>query len=121
MNLSPFNQFLSSLSQISRWHFEVWDADRDVFSSNGNRSKMPVSRDIRELSSKVISNGIFQHARPQGNYELFGIPIKNGDKVIGSLIAYAQICGQESESIGIVSQKSSCPWSSHASHRPMST
>jgi HD-GYP domain-containing protein (c-di-GMP phosphodiesterase class II) len=107
MNLSPFNQFLSSLSQISRWHFEVWDADRDVFSSNGNRSKMPVSRDIRELSSKVISNGIFQHARPQRNYELFGIPIKNGDKVIGSLIAYAQICGQESESIGIVSQKSS--------------
>ena len=107
MNLSPFNQFLSSLSQISRWHFEVWDADRAVFSSNGNRSKMPVSRDIRELAIKAISNGIFQHACPHGNYELFGIPIKNGDKVIGSLIAYAQICGKESETIGIVSPKSS--------------
>ena len=57
--------------------------------------------------SRAISNGIFQHACPQGNYELFGIPIKNGDKVIGSLIAYAQICGKESETIGIVSPKSS--------------
>jgi HD-GYP domain-containing protein (c-di-GMP phosphodiesterase class II) len=106
MNLSPFNQFLSSLSQISRWRFEVWDADRAVFSSNGNRSKMPVSRDIRELSIKAISNGLFQHACPQGNYELFGIPIKNGDKVAGSLIAYSQIFGEETETIDIVSPKS---------------
>ena len=110
MNLSPFNQFLSSLSQISRWHFEVWDADRAIFSSNGNRSKMPVSMDIRELSSKTISNGIFQHACPRGNYELFGIPIKNGDKkATGTLIAYAQICGKESEAEGILSPKSSHP------------
>ena len=109
MNLSPFNQFLSSLSQISRWHFEVWDVDRAVFSSNGNRLKMPVSMDIRKLSMQAISNGIFQHACPQGKYELFGIPIKNRDKVIGSLIAYAQICGKESETEGIVS-----PTSSHA-------
>jgi len=107
MNLSPFKQFLSSLSQISRWHFEIWHADRAVFSSNGNRSKMPVIRDIRELSSKAISNGIFQHACSKGNYELFGIPVKNGDKVRGSLIAYAQICGKESEPAGIVSPKSS--------------
>ena len=107
MNLSPFNQFLSSLSQISRWHFEVWDADRAVFSSNRNRSEMPVSRDIRELSIKVVSNGIFKHACTQGNYELFGIPVKNGDKVIGSLIAYTQIGGKQSETESIVSPKSS--------------
>ena len=106
MNLSPFSQFLSSLSQISHWHFEVWDANRAVFSSNGNRTNMPFSRDIRELSIKAISNGTFQHACPQENHELFGIPIKNRDKVIGSLIAYDQIGGKESETEDIVSQKS---------------
>jgi HD-GYP domain-containing protein (c-di-GMP phosphodiesterase class II) len=104
MNLGPYNQFLSSLSQISRWHFEVWDADRAVFSSNGNRSKMPFSGDIRKLSIEVISNGIFQHACSQGNYELFGIPIKNEDKVKGSLIAYAKTSGKESETEGIANE-----------------
>jgi len=109
MNLSPFNQFLSSLSQISRWHFEVWDADRAVFSSNGKRSKMSFSRDIRELSIKTISNGIFQHACPQGSHEVFGMPIKNADKVIGALIACAKICVNESEAEGLVCPKSSQP------------
>ena len=107
MNVSPFKQFLSSLSQISRWHFEVWHADRTVFSSNANRSKLPICRDIREIAIKAISNGTFQYACPQGNYELFGTPIKNGEKVIGALISYAQICAKESEIVGIVSPKNS--------------
>jgi HD-GYP domain-containing protein (c-di-GMP phosphodiesterase class II) len=107
MNLNSFNQFLSSLSKISRWHFEVWDTDRAVFSSNGQRSKMPFSSDIRELSIRTISNGIFQHACPQGKHEVFGIPIKNADKVIGALIACTQICVGESEAESLVCRKSS--------------
>ncbi len=96
MNLSPFTKFLLSLSQISRWNYEVWDAGKTVFSSGSKRSKIHVSEDMRKLSTKVISNGIFQHALSQKNYELYGIPIKNGEEVLGSLLAYAPIRSKES-------------------------
>jgi len=105
MNLSPFTKFMSSLSQISRWNYEVWDAKRTVFSSGSERSKMHVSEDMRKLSTKVISNGIFQHALSQGNYELYGIPIKNGEKVLGSLLAYAPIRSKESRTKDIYGLK----------------
>jgi len=105
MNLSPFTKFMSSLSQISRWNYEVWDAKRTVFSSGSERSKMHVSEDMRKLSTKVISNGIFQHALSQGNYELYGIPIKNGEKVLGSLLAYAPIRSKASRAKDIYGPK----------------
>ncbi len=105
MNLSPFTKFLSGFSQISPWNYEVWDADPTVFSSGSKQSKMHVSEDLRKLSTRVISNGSFQHALSQGNYELYGIPIKNGEKVLGSLLAYAPIRSKESKTKGIYGPK----------------
>ncbi len=105
MNLNPFTKFLSSLSQISRWSYEIWDADRTVFSSGSKRSKIQVSVDIRKLSTRVISSGSFQHALSQGNYELYGTPIKNGEKVLGSLLAYVPIRSKESKTKDIYDLK----------------
>ena len=91
MNLSPFTKFLSNLSQISRWCYEIWDADKTVFSSGSKRSRRHLSEDLRKLSTKVMSHGSFQHAISQGNYELYGAPISNGGAVLVSLLAYAPI------------------------------
>jgi HD-GYP domain-containing protein (c-di-GMP phosphodiesterase class II) len=60
---------------------------------------------MRKLSTKVISNGSFQHALSQGNCELFGTPIKNGEKVLGSLLAYVPICSKESKTKDIYDLK----------------
>jgi HD-GYP domain-containing protein (c-di-GMP phosphodiesterase class II) len=60
---------------------------------------------MRKLSTKVIKNGIFQHALSQGNYELYGIPIKNGEKVLGSLLAYAPIRSKASRTKDIYGLK----------------
>ena len=87
MNLNPFTKFLSNLSQISRWRYEIWDADKTVFSSGSKRSKVDLSEDLRQLAAKVISNGSFQHALSQANYECYGTPINNGAAVSGSLLA----------------------------------
>jgi HD-GYP domain-containing protein (c-di-GMP phosphodiesterase class II) len=95
MNLNPFRKFLSNLSQISRWRYEIWDADKTVFSSGSKRSKVDLSEDLRQLAAKVISNGSFQHALSQGNYEFYGTPINNGAEVSGSLLAYAPIRRKE--------------------------
>ena len=95
MNLGLFTKFLSNLSQISRWSYEVWDADKTVFSSGSKRSEVDLSEDLRQLSAKVISNGSFQHGLSQGNYEFYGTPIDNGAEVSGSLLAYAPIRRRE--------------------------
>ena len=61
--------------------------------------------DIRKLSTRVISSGSFQHALSQGNYELYGTPIKNGEKVLGSLLAYVPIRSKESKTKDIYDLK----------------
>ncbi len=97
MGLSPFTKFLSNLSRISRWRYEIWDADKTVFASGSKRSRIHLSEDLRKLSAKVMSHGSFQHAISQGNYELYGTPISNGGAVLVSLLAYAPIPSREAK------------------------
>jgi hypothetical protein len=60
---------------------------------------------MRKLSTKVISSGSFQHALSQGNYELYGTPIKNCEKVLGSLLAYVPVRSKESKTKDIYNLK----------------
>lgn len=90
LDLGSSKGFLSSLSRISLLNFQVWDAAEGlVFSSGIGSALEPPSQELRDFSTQIINQAAFRWARLKGKDLLFGIPIKNGEAVIGSLIAYS--------------------------------
>jgi hypothetical protein len=88
MDIGPFKDFLSSLSRIFKLNFEISNSQGPVYSSKTNGIPAPGKEEIEELSEKVMGGQKFEHRRIKNRYSLFGIPIHNGDGILGSLIAY---------------------------------
>jgi hypothetical protein len=87
MDISPFEALLSSLSQTNHMTFEVWAASGLLFSSQAGLEKVSVSRERQDFSTQVLSRATFQHASANGHCEMFGIPLKSHEQVVGALIA----------------------------------
>ena len=89
LDLGSSKGLLSSLSRISLLNFQVWDAEEGlVFSSGVDPAPEPPSQELQDFSTLIINQAAFKWAPFQGKDRLFGIPIRNGEAVIGSLIAY---------------------------------
>ena len=88
IDINPFKGFFSSLSQISRLNFEICNGKGFIFSSGADRTKIPDAEEIHDLSALIMGRETFQHTFCEGKYALFGVPLKNGDETIGSLIAH---------------------------------
>ncbi len=88
MDITPFKELFDSLSQISQLNFEVWDDDVSVFSSRPNGTSISVSRQIKNFSTQVMSQAAFQQGCFNGHQDIFGVPIRNEEQVIGTLLAY---------------------------------
>lgn len=91
-DLSTFKGFFSSLSHISQLSFEVWNGKGFLFSSGTDRTKMPGAGEIQSLSAQIMNSQTFQHKFSEGQYAMYGVPIKNGEGIIGSLIAHGPYC-----------------------------
>ena len=88
IDLGQSKDFLSSLSQVSHLHFQIWDADEGlVFSSGKEGSKEPALKELQDFSLRIMDQAAFQFASQKTGADLFGVPIKNGQAIIGSLIA----------------------------------
>jgi HD-GYP domain-containing protein (c-di-GMP phosphodiesterase class II) len=89
IDLGQSKEFLSSLSNVSHLHFQIWDADEGlVFSSGPDESAEPTPEELQDFSLLIISSAAFQHI-PLGSGEgLYGVPLRNGQAVAGSLIAF---------------------------------
>ena len=88
MDITPFKDFFSSLSQITRLNFEVWDAKGLVFSSVSDQTARPAFKEIQDLSARIMSLGTPQNASSQAHHVMSGVPLETGGQTIGSLIAY---------------------------------
>jgi HD-GYP domain-containing protein (c-di-GMP phosphodiesterase class II) len=88
MDISPFKDFFSSLSHISHLNFEIWNRQGFLFSSNGEGMETPDKEEIQDLSIQVMDNRKFLQRTIGDRCVICGIPIKNNDGSIGSLIAY---------------------------------
>ena len=88
MDINPFKELFSSLTQISQLNFEVWDDNGLVFSSGPDGTDVSISRQIEDFSTYVMSQAVFQHACFNGQQAIFGVPIRNEEKIIGTLLAY---------------------------------
>jgi HD-GYP domain-containing protein (c-di-GMP phosphodiesterase class II) len=79
---------ISSLSRISSLSFQLWDANGLVFSTGADGAKEDKLQEHRALSSRIMTEAAYRYASSHGQEPMFGVPIRYGQTVIGSLIAY---------------------------------
>ena len=87
--MGPAKKFLASLAKISKLNFQVWDIQEGlVFSANSDQHMATPQEELEDFCAEIINGAKFQHAQSNGGKGLFGVPIKEGDLVVGSLIAF---------------------------------
>ena len=107
IDINPFKEFLSSLSRISQLNFQLWDGKGLVFASGTDTTKNPNLRANRDFSAEVMRQAANQCSQCEGGYLMLGAPIKYGQEVIGSLIAYGPSSDRERQSVDTLSGKTS--------------
>ena len=87
--MGPAKEFLASLAQISNMHFQVWDADEGLlFSSTPDHSAAHCLEHLHDFSRKTIEQAKFQYSHFNGSEPLFGVPLRDREAVVGSLLAF---------------------------------
>ncbi len=62
MDLGFLKELLRSLSQVTRLTFEVRDKESRLFSTATDRTEMPTSNRVKELSDQIIKRSLFHRA-----------------------------------------------------------
>lgn len=88
MDLSSFKALFTSLSGISRFDLDVWNREECLFSSSAKDVQTAMAESIRDLSVQIIDEERFGHVSSEQGYVICGVPIRDEDAVIGTLIAH---------------------------------
>lgn len=88
LDIDRFKALLSSLSRSSALGFEIWNREGLLFSSVPVETYSHDLDEIRDFSTRIMSDLNSQHAGNQNHGSLFGVPLVDGDSPIGALIAY---------------------------------
>jgi HD superfamily phosphodiesterase len=94
-SLILFEDFLSSLSKLVGFHFQLRDGDKVLFHSNGDQALPALSEEMKELATRIVDGECFEYSSLQGKYDLFGVPLRGDGDVTGCLIAYGATTGNE--------------------------
>ncbi|MBW1895539.1 MAG: HD domain-containing protein [Deltaproteobacteria bacterium] len=86
-HLGQLHDFLSSLSSLIPLNFQIWDANGLVYSSGPNGTKGSNVKEHQPFSAQVMNQATYQSTSHDGRAPMFGMPIRYGQQVIGSLIA----------------------------------
>ncbi|OGT80686.1 MAG: hypothetical protein A3J35_03135 [Gammaproteobacteria bacterium RIFCSPLOWO2_02_FULL_52_10] len=84
MDISRFTNFLTSLSDICRWQFEVWDGSVRVFTTSPGKPRVGGREN---LAVTIIRKNIFQVETGSKKY-LAGAPLRSDGMPIGALLAW---------------------------------
>jgi HD-GYP domain-containing protein (c-di-GMP phosphodiesterase class II) len=96
IKMGPAKEFLASLAKISKLNFQVWDMQEGlVFSANSDQHMAPPLQELENFSAETINGAKFHHAQSNGGEGLFGVPLREGDLVVGSLIAFGSNSHEE--------------------------
>ncbi|MDF1590179.1 MAG: adenylate/guanylate cyclase domain-containing protein [Desulfobacterales bacterium] len=80
-------EFLLDLSNTSRFDFQLWSAEKGlIFSSITQSSDKDAGNEFGAFHKKIICCDGFQQARFKKNGAVFGIQLRNGTDVMGSLV-----------------------------------
>lgn len=87
-DLNSVKLFLSSLSPVSRTHYQIWNTQgKMVFSTGDVMPKEFSVKAFQNLSHLIIDQKAFQYRVYEDENFMCGIPIKNSHGVLGALVA----------------------------------
>ena len=95
-NHAPLQRLLSSLSSLTTLDFKLWDTKGLVFSSGTNGTDASNLKEHEVFSGRIMQQASFQSRCLEGRQPMFGIPIKYGTEIIGSLVASCSDAHQSS-------------------------
>ena len=96
--MGPAKEFLASLAKISNLNFQIWDINEGlVFSADSNQHLAPPLQELEDFSETIINQAKFHHVQSNGGEGLFGVPLKDGDLVVGALVAFGSNSHQHSQ------------------------
>ncbi len=90
MDISPFKEFLTSLSRVSPFTVEIWNGSQPLFSYKNGQEESTIKNDVKNLSVRIKKDAAFQHGRLNDSSAVFGVPLKHDEEVVGSLIAHGK-------------------------------
>ena len=85
-DLGQLYNFLSSLSPLMALNFQIWDENRLVYASDNAAMESNLMQ-YQAFSTRVIKQATYQCESHDGCLPMFGVPIRQAEHVIGSLIA----------------------------------
>jgi len=88
LNDAGFNEFLQNLSRVCPFQVEIRDAEGLRTPADGDGPPQRMAAEVRSLSLEVLRSARFCYAIPKNHGPIFGVPIKNGRGIAGSLVAY---------------------------------
>lgn len=87
LNSDRMREFLLDLSETSRFDFQLWTAENGlIFSSVAGPPDEDAGKEFSAFHKKIIRRDGFQQARFKKNGAVFGVQLKNGTDVTGSLV-----------------------------------
>ena len=87
LNTKRMRDFLFDLSKTTRFDFELWTVEKGmIFSSVAGPSEEVDGREFSAFHKKITRSDGFQQARFKKNGAVFGIQLKHGTDVMGSLV-----------------------------------
>jgi class 3 adenylate cyclase len=79
--------FILDLSKTSRFDFQLWTAENvPIFSSIAGRVNEDAGKEFTVFHKKIIRDGGLQQARFEKDSAIFGIQLRQGTDVMGSLV-----------------------------------
>jgi HD-GYP domain-containing protein (c-di-GMP phosphodiesterase class II) len=87
-DIEPFIGIFSSLAALSQINLEVWNETQPLYSSAPRPHENSAYRQAQDFSAHVRRLATFQHTVFGDHQHVFGMPVSNGKKPIGALIAY---------------------------------
>jgi HD-GYP domain-containing protein (c-di-GMP phosphodiesterase class II) len=101
--VDPLHGFLSSLSSLVPLNFQMWDVKGLVFSSSADEAKASTLKEHQVFSAHVMNQATYQCSSHNGRPPMFGMPLKYGQQVIGSLIV-----SNSNDNSGVLSKDRVC-------------
>lgn len=88
MDITPFKDIITSFSNISNLTLAAWDRDEVVFSSPSDGIAAPATETLKDFANQVVCRGALRTTSPKEDFDLIGVPIRDGDSILGALVAY---------------------------------
>ncbi len=92
IDIKSINNFLSSIAPVSRINYRILDHNGEMVFSTENVIPIKLSEKVlRKFFNHIIDQKVFRYSAVNAHDFLCGIPIRNGQSILGALLASGRV------------------------------